>query len=333
MARFSLAQLEQLATQVMLHAGTSPAAAEATARALAYADARGLGSHGVARLPMYTAHIRHGRVDPDAQPAIVADRGAAVLIDAKEGMAFPACALAVDAVLARARQFGTAVASVTRSHHFGVAAYHLEALGAAGLVGLAFSNSPAAMPAWNGRRSLFGTNPIAAVFPRRAAPPLLIDLSLSEVARGKIMLAAKEGKPIPAGWALDKDGQPTTDAKAALEGMMLPAGGAKGAMLALMVELFVVALGGAQFGYEADSFFTDAGNRPQLGQLFWAVDPAALAGNDAYTGRVEALVEAMLADPGVRLPGARRQALAVRAAAEGIEIADALAAQLQALAG
>ena len=148
------------------------------------------------------------------------------------------------------------------------------------MVGLAFGNSPAAMPAWGGKRALFGTNPIAAIFPRRNATPLCIDLSLSEVARGKVMIAAQQGKPIPLGWALDRDGQPTTDAKAALDGLMLPAGGVKGAMLALIVELLCVALTGANFGYEADSFFVDEGNQPRLGQAFLVIDPAALAGAD-----------------------------------------------------
>src|ERR1700731_826951 len=179
MTLFTTGQLTELATQVMQQAGTSSASAEATARALVYADVRGLSSHGVARLPMYVAHLRHDRVNPHAQPTIVSDRGAAILVDAQEGMAFAACAFALDTAIARAREFGTCVASVTRSHHFGVAAYHLEEVGRAGMVGLAFSNSPAAMPAWGGRRALFGTNPIAAVFPRRDGAPLMIDLSLS----------------------------------------------------------------------------------------------------------------------------------------------------------
>jgi (2R)-3-sulfolactate dehydrogenase (NADP+) len=201
------------------------------------------------------------------------------------------------------------------------------------MVGLAFGNSPAAMPAAGGRRPLFGTNPIAAIFPRRGAAPLSIDLSLSEVARGKVMVAAKQGKPIPLGWALDRDGRPTTDAQAALEGSMLPIGGAKGAMLALVVELLACALTGAAMGFEADTFFVDAGNRPRIGQAFLVVDPGALAGREVYLERVETLVAAMLQDEGVRLPGARRDALAQRAAREGIDVPEAMAAQLQALAG
>ena len=146
------------------------------------------------------------------------------------------------------------------------------------------------------------------------------------------MVAAQKNDTIPLGWALDKHGQPTTDAKAALEGMMVPAGGSKGAMLALMVELLVVALTGAQFGFEADSFFVAEGNRPKLGQAFIVIDPGALAGNDAYFERVETLLAAMLADDGVRIPGYRRNALADQAHAEGVAIPDALLARLRNLA-
>ena len=179
---------------------------------------------------------------------------------------------------------------------------------------------------------MFGTNPIAATFPRERDAPLVIDLSLSEVARGKVMLAAKEGKSIPLGWALDRQGVPTTDANAALTGSMLAMGGTKGAMLALIVELLACALTGAAFGFEADTFFVDAGNRPRLGQAFLAVDPDALAGRRVYNARVEALVAEMTSDAGVRLPGARRDASAHEAALRGIEISPALAAQLGALA-
>jgi (2R)-3-sulfolactate dehydrogenase (NADP+) len=266
-------------------------------------------------------------------PALVHARGGAALIDAGCGLAFPACALAVDEALRRAGEYGVAFVGVTNSHHFGGAAYHLEAVGAAGCVGLAFSNSPAAMPAAGGRRPLFGTNPIAAVFPRAGSASLLIDLSLSEVARGKLMIAAREGRPIPVGWALDADGNPTTDARAALTGSMLPTGGTKGAMLALVVELLVSALTGAALGFEASSFFVDEGNRPRLGQAFLVVDPGALAGRDTYAARVETLVAAMLEDPGVRLPGERRRVLAEKAQANAIEIPAALAADLARLAG
>ena len=332
MPKFTIDALTNLAKRALVRAGAHSDMAAATARALVYADARGLASHGVARILQYATHLSNGRADGGAQPVIVQAKGAAVLIDAGCGLAFPACALAIDTAIHRAREFGVAFAGVTNSHHFGVAAYHLEAVGAAGLVGVAMSNSPAAMPAAGGKRPLFGTNPIAAIFPRNEGAALLVDLSLSEVARGKLMVAAKEGKAIPLGWALDKDGNPTTDPQAGLEGSMLPMGGTKGALLALIVELLVTALTGAALGFEASSFFVDEGNRPRLGQAFLVIDPDALAGRTVYLARVETLITAMVADRGVRLPGQRRNALAAKSVTDGIEIPSALAEQLDKLA-
>jgi (2R)-3-sulfolactate dehydrogenase (NADP+) len=327
----TLDALEALSVRALTRAGAHAEMAVTTARALVYAEARGLASHGVSRVPQYAAHLANGRADGSAQPAILRAKGGAVLIDARCGLAFPACALGIAESIARAREFGVAFAAVTSSHHFGAAAYHLEPVGAAQMVGLAMTNSPAAMAAPGGRRPLFGTNPIAAIFPRRAAPALVIDLSLSEVARGKLMVAAKEGKTIPSGWALDRDGQPTTDPRAGLEGTMLPMGGTKGAMLALIVELMVTALSGAALGFEASSFFVDDGNQPRIGHAFLIVDPGALGGLDVYLARIEALIAEMTSDPDVRLPGQRRQVLADQAKVQGVVIPDALLAQLQEL--
>jgi (2R)-3-sulfolactate dehydrogenase (NADP+) len=332
MPTLTIAELRDLAARALANAGASEAMATTTAAALVDAEAQGLSSHGLARVPQYATHLRNGRADGHAVATVVHERGGAVLIDAQCGLAFPACALAIDEGIARARRFGVAFAGVTNSHHFGVAGSHLQPVAAAAMVGLAFGNSPAAMPAAGGRRALFGTNPIAAIFPRRGPLPLTIDLSLSEVARGKVMVAAKEGRPIPLGWALDEHGMPTTDASAALRGSMLAMGGTKGAMLALVVELLVTALTGAAHGFEASSFFVDEGNRPRIGQAFIVIDPTALAGSDVYFERVETLVAAMLEDDGVRMPGERRAKLAARAAVEGVAISEALARQLQALA-
>ena len=332
MPAFPLADLQALAQRALEHAGANAAMAASTARALVAAEAQGLASHGLSRVPQYVGFLKNGRADGQAVAKVARAKGGAVLIDAGGGLAFPACDLAIAEAMARAREHGVAFAGVTNSHHFGVAAYHLEAVAREGLAGIAMGNSPAAMPMPGGTRALFGTNPIAAVFPRKHGAPISLDLSLSEVARGKIMIAAQKGEPIPLGWALDKHGKPTTDAKAAIDGMMLPAGGTKGALLALMVELLVVALTGARFGFEADSFLVAEGNRPNIGQAFIVIDPNALAGNDAYYERVETLLTAMLADEEVRVPGYRRNALTAKAKAGGLTVSDALLAQLQTLA-
>ena len=330
--KVSVDELRTLVQRALQAAGASEAMAASTARALVLAESQGIGSHGLSRVAQYATHLKNGRVDGAAVARLANQRGGAVQIDAGCGLAFPACELAVRECIGRARTHGVAFAGVMNSHHGGVIVDHLRAVAAAGMVGLGFANSPAAMPAAGGKHAIFGTNPVAAVFARRSADPLLIDLSLSEVARGKVMVAAKKGEPIPLGWALDANGAPTTDAKAALEGSMLPIGAAtspKGAMLALMVELLVTALIGAQYGFEASSFFVDEGNRPRIGQAFIVVDPDALAGSDHYLDRIEVLVAEMLKDEGVRLPGARREALRRNAEAEGVEVAEAVIASLR----
>jgi len=331
MPKLSIDELAQLAVRALKNAGASRAMAQATAQALVAAEIEGLSGHGLSRVALYAQHLRQGRVDGKARPRIVRKKGAACLVDAAGGLAFPACALAVKEAVKRARRYGVAFAGVTNSHHFGAAAYHLAPVAQAGLVGLAFTNSPSAINAWGGKKAFYGTNPIAAVFPRKGADPVVVDLSLTEVVRGKIMLYAKEGKPIPLGWAVDKDGNPTTDAKAALTGSLSAIGGVKGTALALMVEVLSVALTGAAFSFENDSYF-EPGGKPRIGHAIIAVDPDALAGADTYFARLEVLVSRMLAEEGVRLPGARRQQASARARAEGIEIADALLSELRALA-
>ncbi|MFT8243727.1 Ldh family oxidoreductase [Roseomonas sp. BN140053] len=332
MPTLSLDAARDLAAAALRHAGAQAFMAEATARALVAGEAAGQGGHGLSRVAMYCGFLRGGRAAGSAVPAVVRERGGAALVDAGNGLAYPALELAEAEAARRARGNGVAFVGVTNSHHAGAMGLPVARLAGAGLVALAFTNSPAAMPVPGGRRPLLGTNPVAAAFPRRDAPPLVIDLALSEVARGRIQQAAQAGTPIPEGWALDAEGRPTTDAKAALTGAMLAAGGTKGALLAVVVELLCVALTGAAFGFEAESFFVAEGNQPRLGQAILAVDPGALAGQAVFLDRVEALVAAMLADEGVRLPGSRRREAEERAAAAGLEVPEATLDALRRLA-
>ncbi len=336
MAQLSLKEADALVQAALLKSGASAVMAASVARALVLAESQGQAGHGLSRVPQYATHLKNGRANGQAVATVVQRKGAALAIDAQQGLAFPACDLAVAEGIKTAKEFGVCFVGVKNSHHAGVMVDHLRAASQAGLVGLAFANSPSAMPAAGGKHAIFGTNPIAAIFPRRHAEPLMIDLSLSEVARGKVMVAAKEGRAIPLGWALDVAGNPTTDAAAALKGSMLPVGSAsssKGAMLALIIELLVTAVIGAQFGFEASSFFVDEGNQPKIGQAFLLIDPAAMNGNsDSYLDRIEVLVSEMLVDDGVRLAGARRLGLERKAAVDGVNIPDALLQTLQNLA-
>jgi (2R)-3-sulfolactate dehydrogenase (NADP+) len=306
--------------------------AELAAQHLVRAEEQGLPTHGMSRVPFYCAMLRNGRADGAARPAIVAQKAGVCLIDNADGLPYESCALAVREVIARARKNGIALAGITNSAHVGVLGIHLLEVAAAGLVGVAFTNSPAAIPAWGGKKALFGTDPVAFAFPRKDADPIVVDLALTTVVRGKIMMAMQKGETIPEGWALDRDGRPTTDPREAIErGSLFPIGGAKGAMLALAFELVCAALTGAAIGPEADSFFSEQGNKPRIGQAFLAIDPDALAGREKYLERVEAVVRLMLADAGVRLPGSKRFAAEKKLRAEGIEVPDELLAKIEKL--
>jgi (2R)-3-sulfolactate dehydrogenase (NADP+) len=324
-------ELHRLARTALEKAGANSKMAEAAARHLVRAEAQGLPTHGMSRVPFYCGMLRKGRADGAAQPAMVADRAGVCLIDNHDGLPYVSAQWAVQEAIQRARRNGIAFAGIRNSAHVGVLGIHVEEIAAAGLVGFGFTNSPAAIPPWGGKKALFGTNPVAAAFPRKDAQPLVIDLAMTTVVRGRIMMAMKRGERIPEGWALDRNGKPTTDPKEAIEhGSLFPIGGAKGAMLALMFELICAALTGAAIGPEADSFFSEEGNRPRIGQAFIAIDPGGLAGMDRYWERTETIVSTMLADPEVRLPGARRFS-AEALAAKGIEVPDELLAQIEKL--
>ena len=325
-------ELLRLAQNALEKASANPVMAEAAAKHLVRAEEHGLPTHGMSRVPIYCSFLRNGRADGAARPKLLSDRAAVCLIDNCDGLPYESAAWAIDEVIQRARRNGIGFAGITNSGHVGVLGIHLLPVAQAGMVGVAFTNSPAAIPAWGGKKPIFGTDPVAFAFPRKSGDPLVIDLALTTVVRGKIMLAMQKGEKIPEGWALDRNGKPTTDPKEALDhGSLFAIGGAKGAMLALAFELICAALTGSAIGTEADSFFSDQGNKPRIGHAFLAIDPGALAGQERYFERVETVITTMLADEGVRLPGSRRFASERKLHAEGIEVADDLLAKIEQL--
>jgi (2R)-3-sulfolactate dehydrogenase (NADP+) len=325
------AELEKLATEVLKQAGTAEPAAASVAKALVRANSDGLNSHGLARLKAYSAQVAAGKVAGDAVPVLAKLGSSAARIDAKDGFAFPAFDMAIDTLVEMTAETPVAGIAVTNSHHFGVAGHHVERLAERGVVGLVFGNSPAGIAPWGGSRPLFGTNPIAFGFPRIDDAPVVVDLSLSKQARGKIKLAADEGRSIPEGWALDADGNATTDAAAAMGGSMLPMGDAKGAALVLAVEIMAAAMTSAHFGYEASSFFDDKGGPPRVGQFLLGFRPGPLSGGSYYE-RIEVLLQAVLDQPGTRLPGTRRLGNREVSDQSGIDVPDDLVDWMKAAA-
>lgn len=322
-----LTELHALANDILIAHNTNDGNAGQVAAALVAAEADGQSGHGASRIPSYAAQSKSGKVDGHAAPKLKKVAAAALRVDARGGFAAPAINLGVEALVELTRETGIAAVAIANSHHSGVAAHHVEPIAQAGLIGLSFGNGPQGIAPWGGNRGLFGTNPIAFAAPRKKADPMVIDMSLSKVARGRVNVAAQKGEAIPEGWAVDAKGEPTTDAKAAMEGTMLPMGDAKGAQLVLMVEILAAALSASHFGYEASSFFTGEGEPPLVGQFLIAIDPDPLSRN-RFGERLEDLFTAILAQPGTRLPGERRYALRKEAAQNGISLPKGLHDQL-----
>ena len=329
MVRVSLNDARDLICRALTREGVATDVAMSVASALVAAEAEGQAGHGFSRLEDYCAQVRSGKIVADARPRLERLAPASLRVDAGHGFAFPALDLARGAVAEAARAQGTASVGIARSHHCGALSYQVGQLAASGLIAIMVANTPKAIAPFGGGQPVFGTNPIAFAAPRKGSP-LIIDLSLSVVARGKVMAALKAGRAIPEGWALDASGASTTEPGAALGGSMVAIGGPKGAALAMMVEVLAAAATGAAFSYEASSFFDVDGEPPGVGQMLIAISPRDASG---FVERVEQLVAEVTSDPGTRLPGARRVACLEAAEADGIDVPFHLYSLAQALAG
>ncbi len=328
--KLSIAEAEDLVSSIFERNGVLPQNARSVAKALVASEAAGQSGHGFRRIPVYVRQARVGKVDGHARPVVTRVKPGVLSIDARHGYAYPAIDCALAELPDMVRQQGIALAAIHRSHHAGVMGLTVERFADMGLVALMFANAPASMAPWGGNRPLYGTNPIAFAAPVADADPLVIDLALSRVARGKIMAARQKGEAIPEDWALDQNGRPTTDANEAIAGTMVPAGEAKGAALALMVEIMSAALTGGHFAFEASSLLDDEGAPPSLGHTIIAIDPAS-SGGEAFTQRLALIVGEIEKQENVRLPGRRSQGIRRLALEAGIIVEDDILAEIRSL--
>ena len=325
--RLSLDEVLDLTTRMLRASGASALQADATARSIRDAEADGIRTVGLSYLPTYCDHVACGKVIGDAVPTVQRPRAATVVVDAANGFCHPAFEAGVQPLVDATRECGVGVVAITHSYSAGVLGWFVERLADDGLVSIMFANSSSLMAPAGGTRPFFGTNPIAWAAPRRNGPPLVADLSSSAVAWVKVNAAAQAGESIPLGWALDADGQPTTDANAALAGSMVPAGGHKGSAIALLVDLMSGGVAGSNFSFEASNFGGTVGGPPDVGQVVLAIDPTATMG-EGFIDRIEVELTALTAEPGVRLPGDQRLAHRQRAGADGVDVPDDLMALL-----
>jgi (2R)-3-sulfolactate dehydrogenase (NADP+) len=327
----SIARAQDLAAAALAAKGACAENARSTAAALVAADVDGQTGHGLGRIPSYAAQLTTGKINGAVRPVLESRRPAAVLIDARGGFAYPALDLAVTELPGRAAANGVAAATLFHSHHIGQAGRTAERLADQGLVALIVSNTPSAMAFWGGITPQMGTNPLAFAAPLPGREALVIDLALTRVARSRILAAQKKHESIPLGWATDAEGLDTTDPTKALKGALAPAGGAKGAALAMMIEVLCAALAGGRYGWEASSFLDDKGGAPGVGQLIIAFHPEAFGG-DGFLRRMGDLAARVGGEPGARLPGDRRLEARARAARQGVIIESPLLQALQHLA-
>ena len=322
-----LAEIEELATHALMGAGASEENARSVARSTVRAERDGVRSHGLLYVPIYAEHVRCGKVDGHAVPEVAQPKPALVRVNANSGFAHPAIDAGFETMVATARSQGVAVMNVFNSYNCGVLGHHAERIAEQGLLGLCFTNAPASIAPTGGRKPVIGTNPFALGVPGKDGPVFVMDQSASAIAKSEIMLRNREGEPIEEGWALDADGQPTTDAAAALKGSMVPAGGAKGFGAGLMVEVFAAALSGAVLGKDSSPFSGPVGGPPNTGQCFIAIDTDACSGG-LFGDKIDALVEALTEQDGTRLPGSRR-VNARSGTADGVSVSDDLLARIK----
>ncbi|MDJ0876381.1 MAG: Ldh family oxidoreductase [Desulfobacterales bacterium] len=275
-----------------------PAADAATAsRALVRASLRGVDSHGVARVPMYCERLRRGVANPVPDIRIERTAPAVALVDGDDGLGLVVGPRAMDAAIGIARENGIGLAGVRRSGHYGMAALYILQAAEAGCAALAFTNASPALAVWGGRTPFLGTSPFAAGAPAGAAPPFVLDMACSTVARGKLKFAAQRGEPIAEGLALDRHGRPTTDGAEAFEGVMLPLGGVKGSGLSMLMDVLSGVLTGAGFGGEVRNPFTGLDGPQNTGHFFLALRTDLFTHGEAFEDRMQTLAERVKSQP------------------------------------
>jgi LDH2 family malate/lactate/ureidoglycolate dehydrogenase len=331
------AELRALVSTIFQSCGMNEADAGLLAGALTAADQRGIHSHGTLRVPEYVDKLTHGGVDPRGRPAIAQDRGGALIIDAHNAMGQVAAHFAMTAAIQRACTTHVAIAAVRNSNHCGALDNWASMALAHDMIGLAATNALPTMAPWGGVEKIVGINPLAVAIPAGDEAPIVLDIAFGATAHGKIRVYHQKGHPIPEGWAFDSQGQPTTDAAAALEGLIQPIGGHKGVGLGIVMGMLSTLLSGASYGTELGNMID--GPRPgKDGHIFAAIDIGAFQPVDMFKKRVDAIsrqIQSSRRRSGVdRLypPGLLEIEFERRYAVEGIPLNDETIAGIRAAA-
>jgi delta1-piperideine-2-carboxylate reductase len=332
----TLEEVGATARAVLKAKGFSDAHADAIARTLTKAERDECKHHGLFRVPFYVKASEAGHASPTAEPEITDLAPGVVRIDAKRGFSPLALEMGHGPLVERARTQGIALLAINNVVNVAALWPEVERLAEDGLVGLAMTSAIPYVAPHGGKKSVFGTNPMAFAWPRAGKPPMVFDQASSMSARGTIQIKMRDGESLPEGWAIDAEGKPTTDPAAALAGAQLPFGGAKGSAIAMMIELLAGPLIGDTLSIDAGADDVHGTGAPCGGEVVIAIDPARCAAGGDPASRIahgERLFEAILAQEGTRLPGDRRYAARARTPTDGVTVAASLWETLKRMAG
>ncbi|MBE2999379.1 Ldh family oxidoreductase [Nocardiopsis sp. HNM0947] len=327
--------LTDFAAQVLVRAGVADDAARLTAQSLVEADRRGTHSHGLLRLPLYDAALRSGGINPRPTLSWTHRSQAVAVLDADGALGQVAMEAAVTRVSRLARDHGIGAVAVQNSTHYGAGAHWTHRLAEEGLAAVLTSTTGPVVAPHGSTETLLGTNPLSITVPSSDEPHLTADLATSAGAYGKVVAARNEGRPIPPGWAVDAAGRPTEDPEEAIDGALLPFGGAKGSAVAVLVEALSASLTDAAYAHRTRDIWADRSSRMNTGHLVVALDTAAFTGRAHTEQRVRDLQQRIRgsspADGAVRAPGDVEHDTA-RASGDRAGLAPSTVASLDALA-
>jgi ureidoglycolate dehydrogenase (NAD+) len=333
-ARYAAAALRAFCAQALERAGARRGDAEVVADGLIAADLRGVHSHGALRVGIYVDRLRAGSINPNAELAVVSDTGALVVADAQAGPGIVMATRAMDLAIARAQRHGIGAVSVRNSNHCGMLAFFALSAVPAGAIGIAISNGDSQVAPWGTRAKFLGTNPMAVAVPAGDEPPIVLDMATSVVAHARIKGAADRGESIPADWAVDSAGRPTTDPAQALAGALLPFGAFKGSGISLLIDLLAGILPGGRSGPEIVPLYQRLDEPQGVGHLFAAMHVEAFGSLAAFQARVDETVRRIRALPPaagaerVFLPGEPEHLRAEDYAARGVPLPSDAVAEL-----
>ena len=297
-------QAQDLAYQKLIKSGCNKENSLGIIDGIIDAEFSGIKSHGFHYLPIYCNHLRIGKIKGKASPTLEQISSSSIRVNADNGFAHTAINIGLKLLCEMSKNEGISCMSVNNSYNCGVLGFHTKKIAEKNLIGLGFTNAPASIAPMGCIKPVIGTNPYSLAAPQNGKALIIIDQSASVVAKSEISVRAKADEPIPEGWAFDKDGNVTTNAKDALKGSMAPTGGYKGFGAGLMVEILTSCVAGGNLGTKASSFAGEDGGPPSTGQFFIAIDPKKF--NPDYNSYLKELVDSIITQEGSRLPGSKR---------------------------